>query len=343
MGGVATAYVRSGLARLRLRSRWLRFVLAHSLLVAVPDAMVFAQDGVIIARDTVHMSAALLSRAEAGLAVRGFDVSMVAERVILSRIVYMSDGLRVSGYLVEPRDGVDLPAVIFNRGGNREFGAVNDTSALILLAPLATEEYVVAASQYRGNSGGEGVEQFGGDDVNDVLSLIPLLEQQQRVDAERIGMYGWSRGGMMTYLALTHTPRIRAAVVGAGLADAFRSVTLRPEMETGVFAELVPDWPSSREAALESRSAVRWAERIHKETPLLLLHGTSDWRVDPMDAFDMGRALFAARHPFRLIIFEGGDHGLTEYHREVHRAVVDWLNHYVRDRAPLPNLEPHGR
>lgn len=62
-----------------------------------------------------------------------------------------------------------------------------------------------------------------------------------------------------------------------------------------------------------------------------------------MDAFDMGRALFAARHPFRLIIFEGGDHGLTEYHREVHRAVVDWLNHHVRDRAPLPNLEPHGR
>jgi dipeptidyl aminopeptidase/acylaminoacyl peptidase len=90
----------------------------------------------------------------------------------------------------------------------------------------------VAASQYRGNAGGEGVEQFGGDDVNDVLSVILLLEQPPRVDPERIGLYGWSRGGMMTYLALTRTPRIRAAVIGAGLADAFRLVTLRPEMDS---------------------------------------------------------------------------------------------------------------
>jgi hypothetical protein len=103
---VPSAYARQCLSRSHLRSQCHLFALTLSLLAAVPDAMVFAQDGVIIARDTVHISADLLSRAEGGLAVRGHDASDVAGRVVISRIAYMSDGLRVSGYLVEPRDGV---------------------------------------------------------------------------------------------------------------------------------------------------------------------------------------------------------------------------------------------
>ena len=41
--------------------------------------------------------------------------------------------------------------------------------------------------------------------------------------------------------------------------------------------------------------------------------------------------------------FEGGGHGLSEHRAEVFRAVREWLDRYVRDRAPLPDLEPHGR
>lgn len=89
-------------------------------------------------------------------------------------------------------------------------------------------------------------------------------------------MNGWSRGGMMTYLALARTDRIRAAVVGAGVADAFSSTRLRPEMADNVFAELVPNWHTDRERALASRSAVRWAHRLHKQAPILLLHGSAD-------------------------------------------------------------------
>lgn len=57
----------------------------------------------------------------------------------------------------------------------------------------------------------------------------------------------------------------------------------------------------------------------------------------------MASALFEAKHPFRMVLFEGGNHGLTEFRREVYREVLEWLDRYVRDRAPLPNLEPHGR
>ena len=56
------------------------------------------------------------------------------------------------------------------------------------------------------------------------LHLIPLLESLPQTDTSRTGMYGWSRGGLMTYLALTKTHRIRAAVIGGGMSDAFDTV-----------------------------------------------------------------------------------------------------------------------
>ena len=109
------------------------------------------------------------------------------------------------------------------------------------LCRIASWGYVVVASQSRGNAGGEGKEEFGGRDVDDVLNLLPLLASLPQADTTRIGMGGASRGGMMTYLALTRTEKIAAAVVISGLADAFENIASRPDMETNVYAELVPE------------------------------------------------------------------------------------------------------
>jgi len=201
---------------------------------------------------------------------------------------------------------------------------------------------VVVASQYRGNGGGEGKEEFGGADVDDVLNLVPLLESLPRADATRIGMYGWSRGGMMTYIALTKTDRIAAAIVGAGMADAYDTINRRPEMESDVIAQLVPDYEQNKDAALTARSAVRWADRLPAKTPLLILHGSADGRVDPGQALAMASALQANKRPYRLVLFEGGQHSLIEHRVEVDRLAREWLDHYVRDRSSWPSLEPHG-
>src|SRR5512139_2559246 len=178
---------------------WLPLLLAAVPLVAPPPA-----DG------TVLSTGEPLPGAPAGVVVR--------------EIEYASDGLRVVGYVAKPEAPGTWPALIFNRGGNREFGALDDGRAVKRLGSYASWGYVVVASQYRGNAGGEGREEFGGKDVNDVLNLLPLLDAMPEVDRGRIGMIGWSRGGMMTYLALARSDRIRAAVVGAGLADARQTV-----------------------------------------------------------------------------------------------------------------------
>lgn len=325
-----------------------KVTLLGTVLVLALASPALAANGELLAQEPVPLGGnGMLEDVEGDRRQRLQSMLEQTDRDIeLSRITYESDGLKIRGYLAVPKavkEGEKLPCVIYNRGGNREFGALNDLRAALFLGPLAERGYVVVASQYRGNGGGEGREEFGGADVRDVLNLIPLLEGLERADASRIGMFGWSRGGMMTYQALAHTDRIGAAIIGAGFADNFLTVTDRPEMETGVFAELVPDWADKREEALEARSAVRWPEKLHKQTPILILHGTGDRRVNPKQALRMAEALFDASHPYRLMIFEGGDHGLSEFRDEVDEAVEEWLDRYVRDGEIWPSLEPHGR
>ena len=61
------------------------------------------------------------------------------------------------------------------------------------------------------------------------------------------------------------------------------------------------------------------------------------------DRFEFGRdGRLLQKHPFRLVFFEGGDHGLSEHRDEVNHLGKDWLDRYLRERKPWPNLEPHG-
>ena len=296
-------------------------------------ALGHAQDGTLVERTPVSWPEEVVS---------GADAEDLLAAVKVDRITYLSGGLKVQGFVLEPTSPGPHPCLIFNRGGNREFGKISEAFLWRFLVPMANWGYVVVASQYRGNDGGEGREEFGGADVDDVLNLMPLLGSIASADTSRIGMVGASRGGLMTYLALARTDRLKAAVVRAGLTDAFRSVEERPEMGSRVMAELIPGYTSNRDSVLNTRSPVRWADRLSATTPILLLHGTADWRVSPKDALDMADALYATRHPFRLILFEGGDHGLSDYREEADRATREFLDRYVRDGERWPDLEPHG-
>jgi dipeptidyl aminopeptidase/acylaminoacyl peptidase len=297
-----------------------------------------AQNGALIAASPVtpdEEAIDLLERVDP-------TIRSILQKIEVRSILYLSDGLEVRGYLAVPRGGEGCPCVIYNRGGNRDFGALHDAGAALTLGRIARHGYVVAASQYRGAGGSQGLDEFGGADVNDVLNLIGVLESVPEADASRIGMYGWSRGGMMTYIALTRTDRIAAAIVAAAEVDLLDGLGRRPEMER-VYEEVIPEYSRDGQAHLVARSAVHWPERLHKRTPVLLLHGSADWRVHPTQALKMGMALYGAKHPYRLVLFEGGDHALTEHRDEVDRLTRDWLDRFVRDRRAWPSLEPHGR
>lgn len=265
---------------------------------------------------------------------------------IVERVIYESDGLRILGYLAYPKSwekgDAPLPCLMFNRGGNRDFGAFTPERAIGMGTMMAEWGYVFFASNYRGSAGSEGADEFGGADVHDVVNALRIFDQLEIADSERIGMWGHSRGGMMTYLALMETDRIDAAIASGALSDMRLSLRNRPEMEERVIAELVPEFELNRDDAISKRSAVERAHELPESTPILVLHGGSDWRVQPTHALNMSAALLEHAIPHRLIIYEGADHGIREQRDAFHLEVREWLNRFVRDESPLPDVTPHG-
>lgn len=258
------------------------------------------------------------------------------------RITYLSDGLKINGFLAMPKKSGKFPCVIFNRGGNRNFGSLKAYHGALTLGQIAKEGYVVIASQYRGNAGSEGTEEFGGQDVNDVVILTAVLDEIEQADTQKIGMYGWSRGGMMTYIALTKTSKIKAAVVGGAVSDLQENIADRPEIEKGVLSELIPNYKLNKEDELNKRSAVKWVDRFPKDVPILMLHGNADWRVKPNQSLQLAMKFDEYRIPYRLIIFEGGDHGILEHKKEVNYQVIRWFDRFLKNDEPLPNMDYHG-
>jgi dipeptidyl aminopeptidase/acylaminoacyl peptidase len=298
-----------------------------------------AQDGKIIERKVLLIPDSVIVQ----IGKRDPELSKIVSAISYSRITYLSDGLKVIAYVAEPKQKGTYPCIISNRGGNRDFGQWNPLSIAFFLGQMASWNYVVVASQYRGNDGGEGKEEFGGKDVHDVLNLIPVLGQLPNADTLRIGIEGASRGGMMTYMALKETCRFKAAVVTSGMANAFTNIKARPEMEKNVFAELVPNYNTDKETQLKNRSAVFWTDKMCKATPLLLMQGSADWRVQPAESFELVEKLYAQKYPVRFILFEGADHGIREFRDEKFTETKRHFDYYVRDNKKHPSMEPHGQ
>jgi len=243
------------------------------------------------------------------------------------RIIYWSDGLRVTGYLWKPKDtaGKKLSLILFNRGGNREFGKLSPWEEEGFYSYLSNG-FVVMGSQYRGVDGGEGKEEFGGAEIHDVLNLIPLAKSLGYVDLDNVFILGVSRGGMETYLALKNGIPVKAAAVVSGEADLTASTRERPEM-TGVYRELIPGYAKRGPELLRERSVVAWPEKIN--VPLLILHGTADWRTDPKDhAFPLAEKLQALGKVYQMMMYAQDSHGLPFNWRERDRQIVEWFKRY---------------
>lgn len=246
------------------------------------------------------------------------------------RFTYNVGSIVVEGYSVgpSPLEGT-LPVVIYNRGGNGAHARITFGSLFDRIFPLAENGYFVIASQYRGsrpqrNGVNIGVDEFGGQDVDDVMALFDIIDDLPFTDTSRIGMFGWSRGAIMSFLAATRTDRLSAIVVGGAPTDIFKELEIRPEMER-VFQARIPNYVDNKAAALRSRSVLFWTDRLPKSTPILILHGQSDDRVSVNSALGFAGELQKQNIPYRLMIFENGSHSLREFNSQVNDAIVRWF------------------
>ncbi|MFM2357398.1 MAG: hypothetical protein RJA61_135 [Candidatus Parcubacteria bacterium] len=262
-----------------------------------------------------------------------------SKKINIYRIIYKSGGNKVVGFIIEPRkNSAKLPCIIWNRGGTGDFGSIKQGQLFLELGKFAKEGYLVIASNYSGSPGSEGVDDMGGKNLINILDLYKILKIHPCVDIKRIGMYGWSRGGMMTYMCLAKVRWIKVAIIGAGPTDEIEAPQFRKgwrEHQIGIYGE-------SREEQIK-RSALYWPEKFSKKTPLLMMHGTADWRVNPADSICLAEKLYKNKVPFRLVMFEGGDHGLNDFKDEVDRLEIEWFEKYLKHGEKWPSLKPHGR
>lgn len=271
------------------------------------------------------------------LGERLFKIAKKNSRSInIYRIIYQSQGHKVVGFIVEPKKGDKLPCIIWNRGGSRDFGKITQEQLFLRLAEFAKNGYLVIASQYSGNDGGEGRDEFGGEDIHDVLNLYKILKSYKRADVNKTGMFGWSRGGMMTYQCLAKVKWIKAAVVGGAKSDEISA----PKFRKGWREHQIKMYGGSKKEQLR-RSALYWTDKFSKKIPILIMHGSSDWRVNPLDSIKIAENLQANKVPYRLVIFEGADHGITEHRREVNELTIKWFDRFLKNNEKI-NLKPHG-
>nr|WP_315028085.1 prolyl oligopeptidase family serine peptidase [uncultured Chryseobacterium sp.] len=251
------------------------------------------------------------------------------QKIDVKEFFYTSDGLKVRGYMAQPKAPGKYPCIIYNRGGVGSFSAFNIPLAQRILGEMASWGYVVITTQLRGNDGSEGKEDLGDKDINDILNLIPLLKKIPKADTTKIGMYGRSTGGFKTYLSLTKTNRIKAAVIIGASADLGYTLQSRPDLDK-IYAEIIPKYKEKRTEILKKRSMIYWADQLNKDTPILLMHGSEDKRIPAEESFMASKALYKVHQPFRFIFFENDDHGLSAHRDEVNRLTKMWFEKYLK-------------
>ena len=132
----------------------------------------------------------------------------------------------------------------------------------------------------------------------------------------------------MSYLVARRRTDIRAMATVAGATDLLAGLQWRPEMER-LYRELIPGYASNKQAALESRSALRWIEQVPATLPVLLLHGEADDRVDVGDSKAMAERLRQLGRPHKLVVYPGDNHGLQQNRGPAHREILGWFQQHA--------------
>ena len=182
------------------------------------------------------------------------------------------------------------------------------------------EKAIIFYPNYRGSSMSEGVDEFGGNDVNDIISLYPIISQYQYCDNTKIALYGWSRGGMMAIIVATRVDWVKKIILGGSLYSMTRAMRER----LGMKKLWLEEFKLTKDDMLE-RAPKYLMHKIPSNIPILILHGSADTNVSVSHAYSLAKKCQKYNLLYKLIIFPNGDHQLSQYIDDVAREVIEWL------------------
>ncbi len=246
------------------------------------------------------------------------------------------DGTRVGAMLLKPpgfKKGVRYPTIAWVHGGPTsqdgfEFDATSQA--------LAAQGYLVVNPNYRG-SNGRGRDfstaiyaDWGNFEIQDIHAIVDKLVADGLADPDRLGIGGWSYGGMNTNYAIATDTRFNAAMSGAGIANALTGYGTdqyirQYENEIGL------PWESIEPYAKISFPFLH-ADRI--KTPTLFMCGEKDFNVPLINSEQMYQALRSLGVPTQLVIYPDQYHGLTKpsYKQDRLERMIEWYGRYLNKK-----------
>ena len=249
-------------------------------------------------------------------------------------IRWKSDAFDVQGWLIAPSEvvaGRKYPMIVWIHGGPASASLAKwpDNRAAL----LSRRGYFVFFPNPRGSYGqGEtftraNVKDFGYGDLRDVMSGIDAAAASNPIDTARLGVWGWSYGGYMTMWTVTQTPRFKAAVAGAGIAN-WQSYY----GENDIDAWMIPYFGASvyDDPAVYARSApITFIKNV--KTPTLVVVGERDGECPAPQSFEFWHALKTLGVETQLVVYPDEGHRIAkkEHQRDIARRLVDWFDRHL--------------
>ena len=244
------------------------------------------------------------------------------------------DGTEVHGFLVHPpneKPGEKTRAILRPHGGPQsQYACEFDFEKQL----FAAHGYTVILPNPRGSTG-RGTDYamgiyaaWGSVDVQDDLAAVDDAVARGQVDPNRLGVGGWSYGGMSTNYLIASTTRFKAAVSGASISNVMAGYGTDQYIRDYEH-ELGSPW-THPEAWQKISYPFLQADKI--KTPTLFLCGESDYNVPLLNSEQMYQALQTLGVPTRLVIYPGQFHGIRQpsYVLDRYRRYLDWFGKYVR-------------
>jgi dipeptidyl aminopeptidase/acylaminoacyl peptidase len=248
------------------------------------------------------------------------------ERVNIYDLAYNSlDKTKVKGFLILPNEEEKkYPVIIYNRGGNGSYGMVNDQYIVTFLSKIASKGFIIIGSQLRGYEGSEGVDEFGGKDIDDVMSLFKIINTIETADTCKIAQIGWSRGGITNFQLLKRTKKIKTTINIAGPSDILK--TKRKEMFV-VYQNRIRNYSLDSIYYSNKISPIFQIDSIlNKRESFLFMHGDQDEKVALSNSEELYEKTKKNGYKSKLILFENSEHSLFDQFEKAINDIVSWLN-----------------
>jgi len=220
-------------------------------------------------------------------------------------------GETIESWLLRPADfkpSRRYPVVLDVHGGPNGwygYGFVPHQQALLSAGFLVVFANPRGSAGYGRRFAGLVFRDWGGDDYLDLMAVLDATVERPYVDADRVGIFGYSYGGYMTSWTIGHTDRFRAAVVGAPCFDLeshWGSSDIGyawDDVQWGGPPYEQPDW-------YRDRSPSTYVHRAH--TPTLVVQGEADDRCPVGQAHQLYTALHEAGCETELALYPGASH-----------------------------------